>query len=354
MTKFLDRLTNAITVASFWEGFVLKKYNLNPKYQRKSVWDDEKQSFFIDSILKNFPIPPIFLHQRIDDKTGKTSFDVIDGKQRLTSIKRFIDGEIKISNEFGEEPFSDPQLYGKYFGDLDSKELLPYKQKFWRYHIPVEYIDASDQNIVEAIFDRLNRNGEPLKKQELRNAQYHSTELLSTIEKLSEHPLFKSRFTEQMCNRMENMEFISELLFVTLENGIFDAKQDVIDGFYKKYNKHENLDRLKSALPLFNKSTDLMASIDLDYEKYRISGISHLYGLWCFSWYCVNNKTSVSVNSIKKKLNSFFDKFSQRESEDSSVAEYKYTLSANTKSKSQRENRLRCLLGVCGIIINGK
>ena len=70
MSDILNRDTNTITVANFWENYMLDKYNFDPAYQRQSVWSDEKQSFFIDSILKNFPIPPIFLHQKIDDETG--------------------------------------------------------------------------------------------------------------------------------------------------------------------------------------------------------------------------------------------------------------------------------------------
>ena len=84
--EILKRDSNSINIASFWEGFSLGKFNFDPPYQRDSVWDEEKQSFFIDSILRNYPIPPIFLHQKIDDDTGRITFEVVDGKQRLTTI----------------------------------------------------------------------------------------------------------------------------------------------------------------------------------------------------------------------------------------------------------------------------
>lgn len=63
--EILKRDSNSINIASFWEGFSLGKFNFDPPYQRDSVWDEEKQSFFIDSILRNYPIPPIFLHQKL-------------------------------------------------------------------------------------------------------------------------------------------------------------------------------------------------------------------------------------------------------------------------------------------------
>ncbi|WP_163006342.1 DUF262 domain-containing protein, partial [Pseudomonas viridiflava] len=85
----LNRESTSISISEFYENHLLKKYNYEPAYQRKSVWSDEKKAFLIDSILKNFPIPPIFLYLKIDERTGKTTFDVVDGKQRLTYLTMF-------------------------------------------------------------------------------------------------------------------------------------------------------------------------------------------------------------------------------------------------------------------------
>ena len=95
--KRFKRHETDFTIATLWEFKSLDKINLNPKYQRSSeVWNIEKQSFLIDSIVKNFPIPPIFLHEFIDQDSGKTKYDVIDGKQRLTSIFKFIEGNLAL------------------------------------------------------------------------------------------------------------------------------------------------------------------------------------------------------------------------------------------------------------------
>ncbi|KAI6144945.1 hypothetical protein BKA82DRAFT_4168584 [Pisolithus tinctorius] len=79
--------------------------DLSPEYQRDVVWPDTKQIGLIDSILRNFYIPPVIFvtHQYEDGSETKTC---IDGKQRLTSIQRFMDGEI---------PHKDPQTGDKYF-----------------------------------------------------------------------------------------------------------------------------------------------------------------------------------------------------------------------------------------------
>ena len=78
--NILNRTSNNINIATFWENYNLKKYNFSPEYQRKGdVWSESDKSYLIDTILKNFPMPPIFLHQLIDNDTGKTIYDVIDG-----------------------------------------------------------------------------------------------------------------------------------------------------------------------------------------------------------------------------------------------------------------------------------
>src|SRR5687767_2025083 len=60
--------------------------NLNPEYQRNYVWDNKRSSMLIESIVLNVPIPVIYVSQEEDD-----SWTVIDGLQRLNSLKRFFD-----------------------------------------------------------------------------------------------------------------------------------------------------------------------------------------------------------------------------------------------------------------------
>jgi len=346
MNRILSRDSNTITVASFYEGYLLDKYNFEPAYQRLSVWSDEKQSFLIDSILKNFPMPPIFLHQHIDDKTGKTRYDVIDGKQRLNSIIRFINNEIPSSTETENDDFGAPGLSGVYFNDLDKPELADYKKSFWRYIIPIEYVDTDSADLVDNIFDRLNRNGEPLKGQELRNAKYHHTPLLELVEDLAAVDFWTVRLQHVDLTRMENYEFISELLFELLERKPLEANQRIIDDLYDKYcNKAvHKWDKVKEEFLLI---TDLLNSLDLDYDAYKIAGVSHLYGLWCFAHHCYSTK--VDIQAVRKNLVRFFQLLRSNDLSDKNVSEYKKAMSARTKSKSQRDRRLIALQNFCGV-----
>ncbi|MBO2571597.1 DUF262 domain-containing protein [Shewanella algae] len=339
MSSILSRETNTITVANFWENYLLNKYNFDPAYQRKSVWSDEKQSFFIDSVLKNFPMPPIFLHQKIDDNTGKTKYDIIDGKQRLTSLIRFLNNEIPASDEFENSPFYDEKIAGVYFSELDDKNLVEYKKKLWRYVIPIEYIDTSDRNVIDNIFDRLNRNGEPLNGQELRKSVYHGTDLLLLIEKIADGPFWKDRLQKTDVARMEHYEFVSEIIFQLIEDNPLHANQQELDRLYEKY-AHSDTNWVDIEKQFIN-VTEYIISLDIDYDGYRVGGVSHLYGIWCLANKCRNENTDVDY--VKNKLCDFFVELRSDKIESDHVLDYKKSMSARTKDQGQRKRRVNAL-----------
>ena len=113
------RKSTSITVSNFYEQYQLGKYRFDPPYQRDmNVWDIEQKSFLLDTIFKNFPIPPIFLEQKIDSDTGITNYDVIDGKQRLSTIIGFINNEIPLPKEFGNDIYGNNIINGLSFNEI--------------------------------------------------------------------------------------------------------------------------------------------------------------------------------------------------------------------------------------------
>lgn len=339
--KRLHRNPTTMSIASFHEQNQLGKYEYNPPYQRKSVWTDEKQSYFIDSILRNFPIPPIFLHRKIDAETGRTSFDVIDGKQRLTAIARFINNEIPAANEYG--PAEEPNgLDGAYFADLSSDEKLSeFRNSFWKYDLPVEYIDPTDEGLIEDVFDRLNRNGEPLKGQELRNAQYHSSSLMLAVDALNAHPYLKERLAVTDLARMEDKEFCSECLLSSLLGRVIGSSQEILD---KLYAEHQNVD-FTSALAISLSICDKLNELNLDYQSFRISGVSHLYGLWGLA--LILNINGKSVVSYKNQLVEFYAGLRGQGDAGGIKEEYRKSMNSRTKERFMRVKRVNSLLAAC-------
>jgi hypothetical protein len=75
------------TIETIYSQIMASNINLNPKYQRRNAWTDEKRSKLIESIIIGYPVPEIVL---AEDPNQKRSFAVIDGKQRLLTIAGFI------------------------------------------------------------------------------------------------------------------------------------------------------------------------------------------------------------------------------------------------------------------------
>lgn len=345
MTKLLERSSNNISISNFFEEYSVGKYEMNPPYQRLSVWSQEKKAFFIDSILKNLPIPPVFLRQKIDDNTGKTRYEVIDGKQRLTSIVEFIEGLLATADE-ADDPFHDEDLAGKYFSELEGEKLGQYKKLFWRYQIPVEYIDSGDPIVIDRIFDRLNRNGEPLTGQELRHSNYYNSPLLKLCYQLSKHQFWSDRLVNTDKSRMEDVAFISELVFVLLEKTELTATDEELDIYYAKYAFAKEID-WKQLEEQFELLTSFIIDLGLDFENLKISGVSHLYGLWCFAFACINQV--IRPQAVADKLRKFFELARQRDYSNPASNDYKLSMSNRTKFKGQRTKRKKALMDFCEI-----
>lgn len=339
MIDFLDMDSNKLVISEFYENDKAGKYEYNAIYQREKVWSEEKKSFLMDSILKNYPIPPVFFRMKIDQDTGITKYDVIDGKQRLTTIREFIDGKIFLPDDFGDDKIGNSELNGASFSDLDQHEK--YKKQFWRYRIPIIFIETDDTELIKNVFDRLNRNGEPLMPQELRHAQYGETSLYKIIDELADVGIWKDIYRKVLeIDRMEDKEFVSELLFFQLEQKIIPYTKETLDDLYKKWATTVESQVKQCFIDIMN----YISKFSLDYEKYKIGKVSHLYTIWVIS---VFGKTqSIDPKKLGKVLNMFYEEYLNR-NENKWVEEYKKGMSSSTKGITSRKKRINALINYC-------
>lgn len=201
--------------------------DLVPKFQRRDVWTLPARSFLLDTLIRGFPVPPIYL--RVSQSEDKTRLmrEVVDGQQRLTAMLRYVDNKYALSRSL-EAPYA-----GKRFSELTSSE----QDAIRGYSFICEVLHgASDADVLE-IFARLNQYSVQLSAQELRNGRYFGHFKRSAYSLAHEHLEYWRRnnvFTERNIARMLEVELTSELMIAQIA-GLQDKKKS-ISTFYKQFD----------------------------------------------------------------------------------------------------------------------
>lgn len=211
-----------------------KELVLDPAFQRHNVWTEKQKSELIESILMGIPIPLMYL---FEDQYGKKQ--VVDGKQRITAILDFLNDNYKL---IGLKVLKN--LNGSYFKDLNLKT----QGIFEDYQLLCYIIQPpTPERVKYDIFDRVNRGGTSLNKQEMRNALYGGkcTKLLKEISQSCE---FKKATGESIKNKRmkDHYAILRMLAFMLLRNNLIPQDAGIeykgdIDDFLAKFMKYINL-----------------------------------------------------------------------------------------------------------------
>ncbi|WP_345990324.1 DUF262 domain-containing protein [Sulfurimonas sp. HSL1-2] len=158
---------------------------LNPDFQRRDAWDKKRKSRFIESLILGLPVPQIVLAESID---RRGSYIVLDGKQRLLSIRQFAaerDDNVYVQLKLSSLDIRN-DLKGKslvalredldLFDDLSAFENQPIRT--------VVIKNWPNENFLYHVFLRLNTGSVPLSPQELRQA-LHPGPFISFLDEAS-------------------------------------------------------------------------------------------------------------------------------------------------------------------------
>lgn len=159
--------------ADIYRMYVKNQIDINPDFQRGEVWSNKSQTLFVDSLIKQLPIPSLCIS--LDIKTQKRL--VIDGLQRITSIIKFLDTEKDWKLSVTEDV--DSRLSGKKVSEI-KKENESLFETLENVTIPItvlrcNYDDDNHMKYLFQIFHRLNSGGNKLYNQEIRNCIYQGT-----------------------------------------------------------------------------------------------------------------------------------------------------------------------------------
>ena len=165
-----------------------------PSYQRNYVWDDEKATYFIESIFLGTEIPPLVYFKTITDEAIKN--EIIDGRQRYQTILRFVKGDLRLKKNGLQRLGEVKELVGKTFDELE-----PYYQNLFKetririieIRFLTEHTPEEEDALKKEIFQRYNSGITPLKNLDIFKAQYYYNDLNTYLKhELKEDPSFDS------------------------------------------------------------------------------------------------------------------------------------------------------------------
>jgi 5-methylcytosine-specific restriction endonuclease McrA len=269
----LSYKSTAKPVSEIINLFQSRRLNLSPGFQRNSVWTLSDRRALIDSILRQYPLPAIFLYRRVEQ--GNVIFDVIDGKQRIETILMFA-GETRPRFE----------LVGK--GDLfDGARNVGWrwlqkhhKQHFLTaYELPVIEINEELSDIIE-LFVRINSTGKALTRQEKANAKYFNSKFLKEANRLA------NRFTDffrrheilsaGQISRMKDVELISELMLSLYDGKVLNKKQSLDKIMKSDSVDGRSLSRISDEVAAVLRSTERLLP---DIRSTRFRKLADFYSL---------------------------------------------------------------------------
>lgn len=215
-------------IANFLEWHRAKSLALNPDFQRRKVWAPSAKIDLIDTVLRRFPMPKIYLRQRVDLETRTSYREVVDGQQRLSAILDFAEDKIVLNRR------------AKEFAGLRYSTLDPEHQEiFLSYPIAVEQlVNASDDDVLE-VFARLNSYTLPLNRQELRHAKFSGDFKWAVNESARRWSILWECFaviSPRERIRMADDQLMAELFGVII-NGVTDGGQPNIDKLYARMDQ---------------------------------------------------------------------------------------------------------------------
>jgi len=308
-----------------------------PDYQRRERWSPTRQSALIESFILNIPIPPVYL---AEEAYGK--YTVIDGKQRLSTIRRFMRNELPLVNL---NKFK--QLDGFTFAKLPTElrnalEIRPYVRV-------VTLLKQSDPDLKYEVFERLNTGGEALFPQEIRNAAYRGA-LNDLLIQLSAAPFLRQQLkiaknTEPAYLQMQDVEYVLRYFMMrdSWQNFSGDYRRSM--DLYMESNRDPDDNQLKLLKDDFQSSLARCEAFwgDSAFKRFGKDGVRNqfLAGMYDAQMIAVSQLSSQKSNSLTGKKQAILDAtealFDDNQDFDSWVR-------VGTNTRSSVENRISAIL----------
>ncbi|HVS50854.1 MAG TPA: DUF262 domain-containing protein [Opitutaceae bacterium] len=258
-----------------------RQINLEPGFQRNSVWSPVDRQRLIQSIVQSYPVPSIFLYKQ--ERRGRIVYDVIDGKQRLETIFMFTE-----QGRFKRERFETRLDFGEgldWWSWKDIRRYVPATAAAIRgYKVPTVEVTGQLSEIID-LFVRINSTGKRLTSGEKRHAKFYTSPFLKAADHLVErnHGFFAENrvLSPAQLDRMKGTELVAELLMSLNQGGPINKKTALDRAIGNDGVNGNTLHRLTRE---FTTTLRRIRRMFPDLKHIRLRNSAEFYSLHLFVW----------------------------------------------------------------------
>jgi uncharacterized protein with ParB-like and HNH nuclease domain len=316
------------------------EYFVDRSFQRRLVWTDKQKVRLIETVLMEYPMPEIYLWEQVPDaETGQQKFSIVDGQQRLSTLREFTSNEWPLKATSLDPEHQNAAYADKFWKDLSNEQ----RAAFFQYNINARRVpSAVSEAEIRKIFARLNETDRSLNPQEMRNATLNGAFLTASLD-VADSKEMKGLdiFTRDNIRRMADVEFASQLLGYERKGIVNDtptSMNDLYDEFSSEYQSSpEDTAKVKSSLKAIS-------------EIFHDSKIREFFETQNYVYTLhtlLDTKPDIEPASWRQPLAAFVTAYKAAPADDDpsvqideNVSEFRKGASSRTRSKSSRTKRL--------------
>jgi len=193
-----------------------------PEFQRRLVWSMTDKNNFIDTILRGYPFPEIYIADgEVNLDTGMGTQLLVDGQQRITTITEYFTGAGSLKLQKGRPSYH----------ELSDQE----KKDFLNYDVAVRNLGIVSREQIIEIFSRINSTNYSLNDMEINNAMY-AGKFKNFCQSLAESDFFEKHafFRPMQSRRMGDVKFVATIV-ITMLGGYFN-RDDLLEEYLRRFN----------------------------------------------------------------------------------------------------------------------
>ena len=204
-----------------------------PEFQRRLVWSNKHKSDFIKTVLDGYPFPEIYVAAgEVDLDTGKRTVMLVDGQQRLATLRQYVEGSSDLILSKGISPYK--------------KLTDEQKEAFLEYDVVIRDLGKINMAEIIDVFQRINSTNYSLNAMEINNARFDG-EIKRFAEQLSQDPFFAYHnvFSFTDIRRMNDVAYALSII-ITVMSTYFSLERE-FESFLRHYNdEFEEKQRLET------------------------------------------------------------------------------------------------------------